>query len=285
MATAIWQGSDGDWANTSNWSTTPALPGTSDDILFDGTSTGDVTTNVDRTADGTWGSDRRITVTKEYTGKIGGTGDPLDINFQGTIAMYGSGDEFWFNNTNATAVAHFIAAPMQSGANACQIDGKVADLTVHRGKVQLDASATIEDEVRVFADPEAGGSPILVVPNGVTVTGSTVHVLDGELQSDVAWPLLVQDGGTTKLSHSTAATITEMHQGGGTCIPKLATIATHYGYGNARFDGASYARWTVTTMHAMKGAFVDLRNGGGIEPGTLFEYPGADVKHGSGAST
>lgn len=275
MAIKVWNGGSVDYNVAGNWLAS-GVPATTDDILFDGTSNYDCTTNVDRSGDGTWGTDRTVTVMPEYTGSIGSSGDPLKMNFTGTLAYKGGNkvdSEFWFENANATGVLEAKLAPASfANANACRLTGKFIDADCMRGRIHFETGATITDELRLIADANLGGTAVVEVPNGATVTGTTVHILDGTLISDVAWPLVILCGGGT-LQHSltTAATITELHQGGGEFVSKLGTVTMYYIYGG-RFDGATYARWTVTTMHAMRAAIVDLRNGAGITPGTLEKH-------------
>lgn len=277
MSLIVWNGSSVDWADTGNW-VGAAIPTTSDDILFDGTSVQDVTTNVDRSGDGNWGTARTITVMPSFTGSIGGTGSPLKMNHTGTLSYKGGTpsdtSEFWFESVHATGVLEAKLAPAGRHANACRIDGKFIDVDCLRGKIQFEVSATIltTGSLRLISDPNLGGTPFVDVPNGATVTGSEAFVLDGELISDVAWPMLVIcANGKVQHSITTAATIAEIIQGGGEFVSDKGTVTLYHIYGG-RFDGASYAQWVVTTMHAMREAQVDLRNGAGLEPATLNEH-------------
>lgn len=270
----IWNGASVDWNVAGNWSPS-GVPTNSDDIVFDGTSTQSVTANVDRSADGTWSTARKFVVTPEYTGTIGSTSAPLIMNFEGILTYRGGSatSEFWFDqNDSGSGMTEAKLAPAGTQANACRLDGTYIDVDCMRGKVQFKTSAIITEELRLIADSQLGGSPIVDVPNGVTVTGVEAFVLDGQLLSDVAWPSLVLCG-NGKVEHSidTAATIALLIQGGGEFVSKLGTVTLYHIYGG-RFDGSTYARWVVTTMNAMRAAVVDLRNGFGLEPATLNEH-------------
>jgi hypothetical protein len=274
MATIIWNGSTIDWDVAGNW-VGGVVPTNLDDIIFDGTSTQDVTDNVDVSADGIWSTARKLTVTPEYTGTIGSSGNPLKMNFNGALSYKGGSgtSEFWFENANATGVLEAKLGPAGQQANACRLDGIFIDVDCLRGKVQFETSATINHELRLLADTQLGGAPIVDVPNGVTVTGVEAFVLDGQLLSDVAWPLLnICGNGRVQHSIDTAATIAEVIQGGGEFVSKLGTVTLYHIHGG-KFDGATYSRWVVTTMEASRGAFVDLRNGFGLEPATLNLHP------------
>ena len=280
MATIVWNGGTNDWSVAANW-VGAAIPTNADDILFDGTSVQSVTVNVDRSAggaaDGVWAAARTLTVMPSYTGCIGSNGTPLEMDFEGTICYKGGtqddSSEFWFKSDDAApGVTEAKLAPVGRHANACRVDGIFVDVDCLRGTVNFETGATITNELRLIADPNLGGSPRVIVPNGATVAGTEAFVLDGELISDVAWPMLVVCGnGKVQHSITTAATIAEVIQGGGEFVTDKGTVTLYHIHGG-RFDGAKYARWVVTTMHAMRAANVDLRNGLGLEPATLNEH-------------
>ena len=260
----------GDWNTAGNWSLN-LVPTTSHDPVFDGTSQVSVTTTLDRTADGTWGTDRQLLVTKNYTGSIGGTGNPLKMNFTGLVKYQGAGDEFWFENLNATGVLRFIAAPRIRGTNACVIDGKVIDLAVIGGRATLDSSAILTGFVYVMADPESAVPPLLVAGTGATVSGTKLIQTAGEIQSGLAWPDVNIRGGYFRHDSGTIAAAV---LSGGEYQPNAGTVTTLHHLGSGKFDGAKYRGWTVTLMHAGDGAVVDLRNGAGKVPTTFRQYPG-----------
>jgi hypothetical protein len=128
---------DGDWNNVANWNTA-ALPGSGgaglDDCIFDGsvTNTGP-SVNMDRTADNEL---LRIVVRENFTGDIGGTGNPLihdmDVAEPLTRIIHrGSGDFYW-----QTAAAGYADIVMDS-PGTFYADGDVRNIFVKSGTVNV----------------------------------------------------------------------------------------------------------------------------------------------------
>ena len=92
MATKYWTGTDGDLDVAGNWSTT-GVPGAGDDVIFDGRSTGDVSSNLDVWATTNLGS---LTVWSGYTGDIGSSGStPLQMECNaGEVYLAGTGTTY-----------------------------------------------------------------------------------------------------------------------------------------------------------------------------------------------
>lgn len=89
MARKTWNGSSGDFSASGNWLPTGA-PTSGDDLIFDGTSVNSVTSNLDQTSAGDFGS---LVIDDDYTGSFGSGLNYLQIGVaaSGLISLAGSG--------------------------------------------------------------------------------------------------------------------------------------------------------------------------------------------------
>jgi hypothetical protein len=279
MADIAWTGTtDDDWDVATNW-VGGVKPTTSDRPVFDHRAGRDCLTNVDRSLDGTYTAGLSVAEGMDY--KIGSSGTPLIFATSGAVRMYGNGDEFWLD-AHTISPSQIIAAPKKRTANACQLllDDQDYDITCLRGQIQFNAACNLTNSrIRIMRDPVLAAEPLVLAPSGMTVTGCTLTMLAGEIQSNVGWPTVVHRGGWFKHDDGT---ITTLYLDGGTYRPKEGTVTT-LTQGGGTLDGKTYSAWTITTAYLEAGV-ADFQNGLAKEPATLYIFPMADVRRGAGVS-
>jgi len=205
-ASPIWISSDGDWDNTASWST-GVLPVSTDTAVFDGVSSVvSVTSNLNQT-----GVDlARIEISPEYTGDIGSTGSPLQIDatvvlHRGTGTLYlkgdGGGIGVQVDSTN------LVDALVLSGTST------LLTLDVKKGHATVDNTVTNLGGVRVIGDKAI----VIIEANGAEKITSIIQQAgfceNNRPLSDAA-AIAIVNGGV--FVHENGA-VTQLHVQGGTC--------------------------------------------------------------------
>ena len=220
MADCIWTNgnSDGDWANAANWS--GSVPVAGDDIFFTSEYIGDVTTNLDRSADGTLGS---LTVEEGYTGKIGSKSGYLILVCSG-VTFEGSGVCFIDVSTSAIDVSVNGTARAASGQQGLYLKGSAIDeLNVSGGTVGVAARA------------------------GETATVATINVLGGTVNAGAGATLATLTGYSGKLNSKVGLTTVNLIGGNAKIEGNITTANLEAG--TLTFDGTG----TLTTCNCQGG--------------------------------
>jgi hypothetical protein len=175
---------DGDWNNIANWDTgqVPGAGGPNvDTVIFDGTQTNTgPDTNMDRSADNVL---FRIVVKDNFTGTIGGSGNPLihSVNTAtgGYILHRGSG-RFDYK-VDFGELARVVIDGRGTMTVDCESTAQVNGLYIKRGTVTVASTCELPYEVMldsggadltVAAADGAEASPATVIVNGGTFTNN-----------------------------------------------------------------------------------------------------------------
>ncbi len=236
MALVIWQGDvDTDPTTAGNWSTA-AVPQAGDDVLFDGSASGncaggDVSANLVQS----------ITVTSNCTIDIGTSLEvPIDFDCAGPLIDSGSGTRFW-KVENTTAWECY-------GTGECHIDGIDND-----GLVINASAATIW----------VGENPVVPAEFGdqVSVVAGTINILYLTDQAAAAPDLIVRGG--VVVTQDALAAVEQYggrwhHRGFGQVVASATIHAgtAHYETTGTLTAGFVYAAGTLTFENNVDGCIV-----------------------------
>jgi hypothetical protein len=223
---------DGDWNNGANWNTA-AVPGDGganvDTAMFDGavTQTGP-SVNLDRSADDTL---YRLVVRDNFTGDIGGSGNPLIHKFASTAGAYllhrGTGSAHYSVTAGQTARA--IMDGHGSLDLDCEAGAVLWQLYIKRGAVSVASTCQLDEIVfldgpsatlEVAAKAVAETAPGLIIINGGIYTnhreiGGTHHafISGGKLVQSglVADSALIVVGPMGRWEYTPASTVGAAH--------------------------------------------------------------------------
>ena len=295
MATKFWLGTEvshtGDLNRAANWSPT-GVPIAADDLVFDGRSTQNVTTNLDTFEGVDLGS---LTVWSGYTGTIGSSGStPMIVGCSaGTVYAAGTG-----------------TTRLQCGAGA-EADASILKLVVNTsGSVWLSSQANDNANAAVFAEIQVLKGNVLVMGDSessvhggdsgtaittlkvIPTTTATVRIGDKCVNFKGAdTPTNVTISGGTLNCHSALGTIQQFGgtlNYGSTDIDMSATddnitaLTLNGGtfYWKPQNSGSISATPAITTLDVIAGTFngVSMKetNPGGVDPiiTTTWQYGG-----------
>ena len=221
MADIIWTNgnADGDWANTANW-LGGAIPAAGDNIYFTSEYTGDVTTNLDRTGDGTLGN---LVVEEGYTGKIGSKAGYLQL-ICGGVTFDGSG--LCFIDVNSSAIDISVAGTGRAAA----------------GQQGLYLKGSAIDELNV-----TGGTVGIAARAGETATVATINVNGGTVNAGAGATLTTLTGYSGNVNSKAGLTTVNLIGGNAKVEGNITTANLEAG--TLTYNGSG----TITTCNAQGG--------------------------------
>lgn len=190
MADIIWTGStDGDWTNTGNW-LGGALPTVGDNIYFISEYNNNLDTNLNRVADGIYGT---LTVHKGFTATIGAATGYLQIKC-GNVSFDGTGLCFIDVDVSAIDISVLGTARAQTGQSGVYFKGSAIDeLNVIGGTVGI---ADRAGETATVTTINVNGGTCNI-GSGATLTTATVYA--GTLNSESGLTTLNLIGGNATI--------------------------------------------------------------------------------------
>lgn len=256
MATRNFAGVNDDWESVSNWT----VPVPNDDVIIRNSSQS-LAQNLDQTGVGEPGESgsqlTSLVVARDYTGNIGGTGNPLRINAE-TARIFPGGKECWITGAFTEIHVH----PLLREANAVVLgsqgtsDGEnIDDAFFYGGRIVVPTNTKIEN---LYILP--GDAFVLIETAG---TGSIDYLyVDGgqEVEFKGACTNLINSGGIVRV---TGGSVTNYDgQPGAKLAWEEGSITKIISRGTHHVDGTKHtAAATLTTLIALGGTTVDFRTG------------------------
>ena len=212
-------------------------------------------------------------VAPDWLGDIGSSGNPL--RFDADEFRYGS-------NSRKSAyiqgfIVDFYAEHSSMEDNALVVTHEVTAITRYwamRGMSVLSPACDV-GTLRVIPQRGDDGNCVVIYESGGTI-GTEILMTGGRLEykSTVTLPLLTLLGGV--FTHNADASLTKaIVDGGGTLIMKDGGIVEILVFPGGTLDlSQSYQDKTITVLHAMDGANIDLRNFAGTNAVTTLKVYG-----------
>ncbi len=246
MSRRVWgagsgAGTDNDFSTAANW-TGDTAPANGDDVVFDATCVTNCTAGMDQSAVNL----NSLLVTSGYTGTIGATGAPLQLDTDPVtdrVVMEGSGSLFI---TGGLALVTHLAGTLEVG-------GAIGTLNPFSGTCTVRASATVTTINQGAAS--ASNAPTLTVPSTATVT--TVNAFRGTGTCACALTALNVYGATWSQSED----VTTLIVTSGTVNWTDGDITTALMYGGTLDGSSGAAARAIATLERHDTSKVKLNNG------------------------
>ena len=256
MATRRWLDVDGDWTNVANWSGGAAPAGVAADSAVIDSGSQNITLNVDQNAVELLS----IKVGPNFTGNIGGTGNPLKIGSAET--WIAGGGEVWLEGKTLVdlPVVHMDKGGRED--NALVLAGFIGEVNVIRGHCEIAANFNTDETLnfRCLHRTNIASDAHLIIGSGGTV--AELVVVGGHVETTSAVTSLYLSAGSIR---TLLGVITTARIFGGTlyweCDENLGTVWVYGGKLDATRNYDSVTSPTINTLHQFAGAVVDLQNG------------------------
>lgn len=257
MATKTWVGTDAttpnDWSVSGNW-TPSGVPVATDDVYFV-SGAADVTAGLDQSAI----TLNTLTVGTKYTGNIGSSAAPLEVDVSstfdyaqqiGTTYIEGSFPTVIIQSTSSDSPALTLTSSTITNIRA--LSG--------RGTVFVDNGSTVTGAIDMIG---CTGLTIEIEANA-TVSAADVTIDSGSLLCSEQLDTVTQFGGLVEMRNSDGTTNTITIYDGKTKYKvsddAILTTLTMYG-GFFDMRGSASPSHTITNATLYSGALVDERNG------------------------
>ena len=246
--TTTWTGASSTaWDTAGNWSN--GVPDSDGTAIIDGSVdiAGGSVTNTDVA---------RVYVASTYTGAIGSTGTPLELDFQElSVNNTNSGSTHWIEKTGSTYTATVMIDGSKTG-NAVYLAGSIDLIIVEptfvgTAYLGVSGSKTCAPKDLVMLT-SSGTVDADTAANIAWQSSSTVHVLSGTLklgENCGASSTINQSGGTITVSDWTKVASDVLNQSGGTI---------NWNAGSSGVDTPTAT--TVTTLNVYGGTFTTASN-------------------------
>lgn len=245
MATNVYLGRNGNWADVANWSLA-AIPVDDDDVVIPDTTQTSLTTNLDRTGDSAGaGLDLdSIFIHEGYSGNIGSLGNPLrctvlhDDVGEPSILHRGSG-QLWYNAERGTAPATYTGIIVVNSRNMAELS-PAATISGDLAIMRLSCVCGVVNLTAAYSGALAG--LYVVGQSALCVLGNSVAAIT------IGW----QTAGIITAERA----ITTFHMAGGVCTYTLrAPTMIHQSGGLVIWNSATI----LAALYLMRGTFDTTR--------------------------